>query len=142
MSSGVEKFRIAIYGVLLVNGRALMTRTKVPSGSIINFPGGGLELGENPVEALRREYREETSLEVEIEKLLFCTESFQQNPDYQDEQLYHVFYQVKRTREDHEPKIASDDVLELLWMPAAEIADKVSKVDREFVNSIVFKSLR
>jgi 8-oxo-dGTP pyrophosphatase MutT (NUDIX family) len=62
----LKKFRVALYGVLVEDGRVLLTDTKVPSGAITNFPGGGLELGESPIEALRREFREETGFEIEI----------------------------------------------------------------------------
>jgi 8-oxo-dGTP diphosphatase len=40
-----------------------------------NFPGGGVELGETLEEAVRREIREETCLEVVVERLLLAVES-------------------------------------------------------------------
>jgi len=82
MSIPVQKFRIALYGVLVENDRVLLATTLVPSGSITNFPGGGLELGEAPLEAIPREFQEETGLIVEVKELLFCSQLFQQNPQY------------------------------------------------------------
>jgi 8-oxo-dGTP pyrophosphatase MutT (NUDIX family) len=72
MPSKVQRFRIALYGVLVEEGRVLLTTTRVPSGTITNFPGGGLELGESPLEAIAREFQEETGLRVTIGELLFC----------------------------------------------------------------------
>ena len=39
------------------------------------FPGGGIERGEKPEEALIREMKEETSLDVKIDRLLFKLEN-------------------------------------------------------------------
>jgi len=39
----LTKFRVAVYGVLVRNGEVLLTDTRVPSGIITNFPGGGLD---------------------------------------------------------------------------------------------------
>jgi 8-oxo-dGTP diphosphatase len=86
----LTKFRIAIYGVLIEDKKVLLTDTKVPSGVITNFPGGGLELGEAPLDALAREFKEETAIEVSVGELLFCSQLFQQNPEYPHEQLMHI----------------------------------------------------
>lgn len=40
-----------------------------------NFPGGGVELGETLEEAVRREVREETCLDVSVVRLLLIVES-------------------------------------------------------------------
>jgi 8-oxo-dGTP pyrophosphatase MutT (NUDIX family) len=74
-------FRIGVYGVLIQSGQVLLTDTKVPSGIITNFPGGGLALGESPVEAVAREFYEETALQVEVKELLYCSRHFQQNSE-------------------------------------------------------------
>ena len=40
-----------------------------------NFPGGGVEVGETLVQGVRREVREETCLEVDVERVLLVVES-------------------------------------------------------------------
>jgi len=52
MTSKVKRFRVAVYGVLVEGGKVLLATTRVPSGTVTNFPGGGLELGEAPINAV------------------------------------------------------------------------------------------
>lgn len=138
----LTKFRIAVYGVLVEGGRVLLTDTRVPSGIITNFPGGGLELGEAPLEAVAREFREETTLEVRVGELLFCSQLFQQNPEYPHEQLMHIYYRVHRVSGDVQKDGNKDDVAQATWVARHELPIKrILAVDQEFINSPVFQAL-
>lgn len=138
----VTRFRVAIYGVLIEDGKVLLTDTTVPSGIITNFPGGGLELGEAPLEAVAREFKEETNIEVEIGELLFCSQHFQQNPEYPDEQLMHIYYRVRRTSGEVIDCGNNDDVVSVRWTSLAELpARRILKVDLEFTQSEAFRRL-
>jgi len=56
----------AVQGLLVRNGRVLIGRRKIePRKGCWDLPGGFLEEGEPPLEGLRREFLEETGLEVE-----------------------------------------------------------------------------
>ncbi len=58
---------VAVGGLLVQGNRLLLVRRHEPSKGAWTLPGGGVRLGERLVEALRREFREETGLEVEPE---------------------------------------------------------------------------
>lgn len=61
--------------VVLVDGdRILLARHERPNGAYWVLPGGAVEEGESPGEAAVREMREETGLEVQVERLLFIDE--------------------------------------------------------------------
>jgi len=138
----VTRFRVAIYGVLIENGKVLLTDTTVPSGIITNFPGGGLELGEAPLEAVAREFKEETDIEVAVDELLFCSQRFQQNPEYPDEQLMHIYYRVRRLSGEVVDRGNNDDVVSVRWTAPSELPSRrILQVDLEFVESSVFRSL-
>jgi 8-oxo-dGTP pyrophosphatase MutT (NUDIX family) len=138
----LRKFRVAIYGVLVEQGKVLLTDTRVPSGVITNFPGGGLELGESPLEALAREFNEETRIEVAVRDLLFCSREFQQNPEYPSEQLIHIYYRVERMRGEVTDAGNGDDVVGLSWVAVHELSSKrILAVDQEFILNESFNSL-
>lgn len=142
MNQSVTKFRIALYGVLVENNKVLLATTRVPSGTITNFPGGGLELGESPLEAVAREFKEETGLTVAARELLFCSQQFQQNPEYPHEQLMHIFYRVERMGGQLITDGNNDDVASVSWVAFDELPSKrILAVDLEFTNHPSFGAL-
>lgn len=65
--------KIVATGVLRVGGRVLMIRRAPHEEFLPNaleFPGGKVDFGETVEEAIEREYREETNLNVEIGRFL------------------------------------------------------------------------
>jgi mutator protein MutT len=67
-------FRSSGYAVVVHEGKVLLCNTK--STGKYWFPGGGVVLGEKLEEAIKREVREETGIEIEIEKFLTFKEVF------------------------------------------------------------------
>ncbi len=67
--------RVGVNAAIVRNNAILLVEfIDEQSGLHYNLPGGGLRLGETLHEALRREVREETCTEVEIERLLLVWE--------------------------------------------------------------------
>ncbi len=68
------QFRVAAYAVIPYEGKILLI-TDRHTGKYW-FPGGGVELGEQLHDALVREVREETGIEIEIRRFLDFKEVF------------------------------------------------------------------
>lgn len=62
------QFRIGVFALIFDEEHILLSHRR--DIDWWNLPGGGMELGETVDEALRREVREETGLEVEVEQLV------------------------------------------------------------------------
>lgn len=92
--SDVDKLNLSvhIYGIAIENGKILIS----PQYDGYDFPGGTAEKGENHIETLIREFKEETGYLVEPIKLLNVYTSFfhhqKRNKDYQS---YLIYYLVK-----------------------------------------------
>jgi len=57
--------------VLLNGNRVLLARHRKPGGQYWVLPGGAVESRETPEEAVVREVREETGLDIRVDRLLF-----------------------------------------------------------------------
>lgn len=71
-----KKVRVRVGGILFEAGEILLLKHNSigEMGYLWLPPGGGVEFGESAEEALIREFKEETNLEIEIEKFLFTNE--------------------------------------------------------------------
>lgn len=89
-----NKLRVRVCGICIQDEEILLMKHKHlgPTGTLWAPPGGGMEYGESASEALIREFREETQLEVAVEDFLFVHE-------YLDPPLHGIelFFKVKIT---------------------------------------------
>jgi 8-oxo-dGTP pyrophosphatase MutT (NUDIX family) len=70
--------RVAAYGLVLRDGQILLTRLarRISADERWHLPGGGVDHGEDPRDALVREIREETGLLVEVGPILEVSTGF------------------------------------------------------------------
>jgi 8-oxo-dGTP diphosphatase len=69
----VGRTRLAAYALCVDDGRVLLSRVApgYPAAGLWTLPGGGVDFGEDPADAARRELSEETGLEGRIDDLAF-----------------------------------------------------------------------
>ncbi len=67
LDNNITKLTVRVYGLLFDKNRRLLVSDEFIRGDYFTkFPGGGLELGEGTRDCLRREFKEETNLDVTI----------------------------------------------------------------------------
>lgn len=70
----IKKTRVGSYGLIIKDGKiALIKKARGGYKGLLDLPGGGVEHGETPEEALIRELMEEAGVEVKDYKLLTVT---------------------------------------------------------------------
>jgi 8-oxo-dGTP pyrophosphatase MutT (NUDIX family) len=106
----IERFRPAIYGILIQDGRVLLVRAPPAFLGVVGFPGGGIELGESPLDALRREFAEETGLEIEPLRVLWATTGLHRARLRPSQQLIAIHWEVRQVGGTFRPQGNGDDV--------------------------------
>ena len=87
-------FNIRVYGILIQEGKVLIT-DEVRSGvKMTKFPGGGLEFGEGIAECLIREFKEELNIRISIKTLFYVNDFYQVSSFNKNEQLVSIYYLV------------------------------------------------
>lgn len=87
------------------------------------LPGGGMEDGESPEEAVVREVREETELDVVVEELILATTDDTRRHDYHTYHTYLCSAERQAARPGSECESSSvHSILEVAWYPLWEEA--------------------
>ena len=73
----IDKFNIRVYGLLIDDGKILITDEFRLGIFMTKFPGGGLKFGEGTIDCLKREFLEELKTEIKIISHYYTTDFFQ-----------------------------------------------------------------
>ncbi len=91
----MNRFNVRVYGILKDgHNRILVSDEFIRGAYITKFPGGGLEFGEGTRDCLRREFMEETGLNVTIGAHFYTTDFFQQSAFNREHQIISIYYFV------------------------------------------------
>ncbi len=88
-------FRIGVYGLLLQNGKLLITKEHIKGQEVIKFPGGGLQFGEGIKDALVREFQEELGISVRVMQFIYINDFYVQSAIDANYQVIAIYYLVK-----------------------------------------------
>lgn len=105
-------------GVVIEDRRVLLSRRKQGThlSGLWEFPGGKVEAGEDPREALRRELVEELGIETTVGEILDVT--FHRYEEA-DKAVLLMFFEAARTAGSPEPRPL--DVAEVAWAEASAL---------------------
>ena len=89
-------FNVRVYGILINEYKQVIVSDEYIRGSYYTkFPGGGLEFGEGTRDCLRREFKEEMNLEVEVGDHIYTTDFFQMSAFNPQHQIISIYYFAK-----------------------------------------------
>lgn len=123
-------FRPSVYGVIIEDGKVLLSR----QWDGYDFPGGGVDLGETISDALKREFKEETGLDIEIGKVLACENSFFKVP-FENKCVHAIlmYFLCKRTGGELTTEYFDEHEKEYAGMPEWISMEEIDKI--KFYNS-------
>lgn len=139
----MEKYtHLGVYGILTMENRILLIKkSRGPHKGKWDLPGGTIEFGEEPYEALKREFYEETGIS-DIEGTIRTAKSYTLIHHYKEdelEELHHIgiIYDVKVLNHEYRLKEDGDeqDSLGAKWIYLEEIkADEITPFVSEVFN--------
>jgi len=107
--------QLCVGAVVVSDGRLLMVqRGRDPGAGQWSVPGGRVEPGETPRQAVARELAEETGVRAECEALLGSVE--RRGPDH-----HFVILDYRMRVVSSEEPVAGDDAAEVAWVPLTDV---------------------
>lgn len=88
-------FNVRVYGLLLDEGRVLVSDELIKGHKITKFPGGGLEFGEGTIDCVIREFKEELNLKIEVVDHFYTTDFFVASAFNPNSQVVSIYYHVR-----------------------------------------------
>ena len=139
----LKKFNIRVYGLLIEDGKILIVDEIVRGKPVTKFPGGGLELGEGPIDCIAREFLEETGMQVQVTEHFYTTDFFQPSAFNDDDQIISIYYKLQRTSElkpNHVlPVNDKETLLSLRWLPLDELSEETVHLP---IDKVVVRKLK
>ena len=100
--------KVAAHGLIKKNNKYLVTKRPFDDDYMPNFwdtPGGTIEFGEKIIDALNREIKEETDLNVKVGNVIFCHNHLSGKERHQFELVYSCDYiggEIKLDPKEHQ----------------------------------------
>jgi ADP-ribose pyrophosphatase YjhB (NUDIX family) len=89
-----HKFNIRVYGICIQNGHLLMNEELILGRTVYKLPGGGLDWGEGTLDCLKREWKEELNMDIEVKDHFYTTDFFQKSA-FDQTQVISIYYFVE-----------------------------------------------
>jgi 8-oxo-dGTP diphosphatase len=136
-----NKFNIRAYGVIIKDEKVLLVKEKLRNFSFVKFPGGGVEKGEGPLDALKREMMEELQTTISSYRHFYTTEFFQVSAFNPEEQIISIYYSLDLDRyPDHGSiHLEPEHQMEFCWMSLETLIeeDVTFPIDKHVVRLIL-----
>ena len=89
-------FNLRVYGILINEKNQVLVSDEFIRGNYYTkFPGGGLEFGEGTRDCLKREFKEEMDLTIEVGEHIYSTDYFQLSAFHPEQQIISIYYYVE-----------------------------------------------
>jgi 8-oxo-dGTP diphosphatase len=126
-----KRFNLRVYGILISEGKVLVSDEYIKGNHITKFPGGGLEFGEGTIDCVLREFREELNVEVKVKQHFYTTDFFVNSAFDIHSQVISIYYIVEAP-ENFKPRVAErafsyenqEGAQSFRWIPLEKLSDQ------------------
>jgi 8-oxo-dGTP pyrophosphatase MutT (NUDIX family) len=146
-------FNIRVYGILIDKKNRLLVSDEFIRGNFYTkLPGGGLEIGEGTRDCLKREFLEETGMDVTVGEHFYTTDFFQISAFNNKDQIVSIYYRVFPNQEiaietkekpfDFQPQQIADPTKEaevFRWISWKDLTEKSVSLP---IDQVVIKMLK
>src|ERR1700752_1824784 len=94
-----KTFNVRAYGILVQDGKLLVSDEFIKGKEITKLPGGGLEYGEGLTDCVIREFKEELNITVSVKDHFYTTDFFVASAFNASSQVISIYYIVKAEEE-------------------------------------------
>lgn len=89
----MEGFNLRVYGIWIHGDKLLVNEELIKGRTVVKFPGGGMDLGEGTIDCLKREWKEELDLDIEVLEHFYTTDFYQPSA-FDNSQVISIYYLV------------------------------------------------
>ncbi len=116
-----KRFNVRVYGIWILDDKVLVNEELIRGEKIIKFPGGGLEWGEGTIDCVKREWKEELGIDIEVLDHFYTTDFFQQSA-FDSSQVISIYYLVTATNPDTIVNHVENE--RTFWMDTEDITEE------------------
>lgn len=115
-----KRFNVRVYGIWINDTQILVNEEMIRGRKVIKFPGGGMDWGEGTIDCLKREWKEELGIDIEVIQHFYTTDFFQQSA-FDESQVISIYYLVRAEI----PEVIVNHVPDerTYWMNIADICE-------------------
>lgn len=129
MEENKKNIRVGVYGLLLRDNKILMIKkSRGPYKGKFDLPGGKIEDNESMEEALKREFIEETGLDIEVNDFIAMNESdeYYKNDKGEDRNIYLIgsYYFVSANSQHIKEDADGQDSLGAIFISLNDISEE------------------
>lgn len=128
----------AVKALIEKDGKFLVIKQAVLDKELWDLPGGKVQFGESPYETLHREVKEETDLEVDVNKALGMFWFFRKKDGNQV--VCNTFLcKLKKEEIDLTKNVTDEKIIEFRWVTKEEFLSSNFKVSNESLKELIRK---
>ena len=142
----MNRFNIRVYGIY-IRDAALLVTDEIRFGiEMTKLPGGGLKFGEGLEDCLKREWKEELNVEIEVGDIIYSNPFLQVSAFDESDQVICMYFAVKPLQEMKVPfrekpmdfPAHENDQQVFRWVPVADLASEhfTFPIDQSLVPTI------